>query len=83
MTRLLVGTDGEESSERLVAYLQGNVGEDDTVFIVNSLPGGDDTNSDDVAAGEKALDVLKEGLGGQTSSSATSTSGATSRSKTC
>jgi nucleotide-binding universal stress UspA family protein len=63
MTRLLVGTDGTEASERLVEYLDGQVGADDTVVIVNSLEGGDDTSSDDIADGEKALDVLEDGLG--------------------
>jgi len=63
MTRLLVGTNTERSSERLVAYLEDVVDEDDTLYLVNSLPGGDATDSDEVADGEAALDVLDKGLG--------------------
>jgi nucleotide-binding universal stress UspA family protein len=65
MTRLLVGTDGTTASERLVEYLDGRVGADDTLFIINSLEGGDETSSDDIADGEEALDVLDDALGGQ------------------
>jgi nucleotide-binding universal stress UspA family protein len=61
--RLLVGTDGVRTSERLVDYLDGALAAGDEVCIINSLPGGDDTDDDDVAAGEAALDVLAEGLG--------------------
>jgi nucleotide-binding universal stress UspA family protein len=66
MTRLLVGTDTEQTSERLVEYLEGIVDGDDTVFVANSLRGGDETNPDDVAAADAALDVLEDGLAGQT-----------------
>jgi nucleotide-binding universal stress UspA family protein len=66
MTRLLVGTDGTEVSERLVEYLDGRVSADDTVVVVNSLEGGDETSSDDIAEGEEALDTLEDGLGDQT-----------------
>jgi nucleotide-binding universal stress UspA family protein len=63
MTRLLVGTDGAEASEIIVEYLNGCVNSDDTVFVVNSLVGGDETSSDEIAEGEDALDVLEDGLG--------------------
>ena len=62
MTRLLVGTDGTEVSEQLVEYLDGRVSADDTVVVVNSLEGGDETSSDDIASGEEALDTLEDGL---------------------
>ena len=63
MVRLIVGTDGEQTSERLVEYLQRVLDEDDAVYGVNSLVGGDRTSADDIADGEAALDVLEEGLG--------------------
>lgn len=63
MTRLLVGTDGEETSERLAAYLRGVLDDGDSVYALNSLPGGDDTTTADLDAGEAALDALTEGLG--------------------
>lgn len=63
MTRLLVGTDGAEASEIIVEYLNGRVTSDDTVFVVNSLVGGDETSSDEIAEGEEALAVLEDGLG--------------------
>jgi nucleotide-binding universal stress UspA family protein len=62
MARLLVGTDGQDTSERLVRYLQGVVDDDDAVYITNSLPGGDRTSADDIADGETALDILEDGL---------------------
>lgn len=64
MTRLLVGTDGIETSERLVEYLRDVVDGDDTVYIVHSLVGGLKTTSDEVKEGERALDELEEGLEG-------------------
>jgi nucleotide-binding universal stress UspA family protein len=62
----LVGTDGTEASERLLEYLDGRVDSDDTVVIVNSLKGGDETSGDEISEGEDALDVLDDGLAGQT-----------------
>ncbi|MFW6382703.1 MAG: universal stress protein [Haloferacaceae archaeon] len=61
MVRLLVGTDGVETSERLLDYLVAVV-EGDDVYVVNSLVGGDDTSPDDVRAGEEALALLGDGL---------------------
>jgi len=62
MTRLVVGTDSTETSEKLVAYLQSVLDEDDAVYAMNSLPGGDRTSADDIAEGEEAIDVLEDGL---------------------
>ena len=67
MTRLLVGTDGPRTSKRLLSYLESVVGEDDEVYLLNSLVGGDDTTTDDVEDGEEALEIIEEGLAGQTS----------------
>ena len=64
MSRLLVGTDGTAASERLLDYLDGNVDGDDTVYIVNSLKGGDETSSDDISEGDEAIEILEEGLEG-------------------
>jgi len=62
MTRLVVGTDGEDTSERLVDYLNSVLDADDEVYITNSLVGGDKTSAADIADGEAALDTLEEGL---------------------
>ncbi|MHB9285484.1 universal stress protein [Halobacteriales archaeon Cl-PHB] len=62
MTRLLVGTDSVEASERLLAYLQNSLGPDDEVVIVNSLLGGEETTDEEVADGETALEVIDDGL---------------------
>ena len=63
MSRLLVGTDGPETSDRLLGYLSDTLVADDEVCIVTSAPGGDETTSDEMATGEEALDTLDEGLG--------------------
>ncbi len=67
MVRLLVGTDGEDTSERLTEYLTGRVGPDDAVYLVNSLVGGEKTTADDVREGEDGLDVLEAALDDRTS----------------
>lgn len=64
MTRLLVGTDGPETSERLGQYLQDVVGADDDVYVLNSLVGGEETTTDDIDEGEAAVETLAEGLAG-------------------
>ncbi len=66
MTLLLVGTDSPEASEQLLDYLGNQVGEGDTIYIINSLVGGDETSSDEIADGDEAIEVLEEGLAGQT-----------------
>ena len=60
MTTFLVGTDSVETSERLVAYLEGRVGDGDTVFAVNSLRGGDSTADADVIEGRDALEAIED-----------------------
>lgn len=60
MTTYLVGTDSVETSERLATYLGTRVGDGDTVYAVNSLPGGDRTDDEDVRAGREALEVLED-----------------------
>jgi nucleotide-binding universal stress UspA family protein len=63
MTRLLVGTDGPNTSERLAEYLAATVDEGDDIYLVNSLVGGDETDADDVRDGERALDVVENAVG--------------------
>lgn len=63
MSRLLVGTDGPETSEHLLDYLSDALAADDEVCIVTSEPGGDETTSAEMATAEEALDILAEGLG--------------------
>lgn len=64
MTTYLVGTDSVETSERLAAYIERRVVEGDTVYAVNSLPGGDRTSEEEVRAGREALDPLEDaGIG--------------------
>lgn len=62
MVELVVGTDTVESSEPVAEYLAGVVRPDDVVYVVNSLPGGDDTDSDDVRSGEDAIEVIADRL---------------------
>jgi nucleotide-binding universal stress UspA family protein len=64
MARLLVGTDGPETSARLLDYLEDALAEGDEVYLVSSEPGGDETTTDEMAEAEEALDLLAEGLGG-------------------
>jgi nucleotide-binding universal stress UspA family protein len=60
MTTYLLGTDSIETSERLVAYIEARVGDGDTVYAVNSLPGGNRSSDEDVRAGRDALEVFDE-----------------------
>lgn len=64
MTRLLVGTDGADTSEALLGYLEEAVEADDAVYVLNSLVGGEDTDISDVEAGEEAIEALESGLAG-------------------
>lgn len=59
MTRYLVGVDSTETAERLVEYLDGKVTDDDTVFAVNSLHGGDQTTDDEVVKGREATEYIQ------------------------
>jgi nucleotide-binding universal stress UspA family protein len=60
MTTYLLGTDSIETSERLVAYIEARAHEGDTVYAVNSLPGGNRSSDEDVRAGRDALEVFDE-----------------------
>ena len=62
MTRLLVGVDDERTGSVLCRYLGERVTEDDTVYAVNSLPGGNDDEV--VEAGTRALELVEDRLGG-------------------
>lgn len=62
MTRILVGTDAVTTSERLVAYLTGVVDENDMVFVVNSLHGGEETGPEEVSDGKAALNAIEDDL---------------------
>jgi nucleotide-binding universal stress UspA family protein len=60
MATFLVGTDSVETSERLIEYLEGRVGDGDTVIAVNSLRGGDGTSDEEVIEGRDALETLTD-----------------------
>lgn len=62
MTHYLVGVDSVETAERLVEYLDDRVVEGDTVYAVNSLPGGDGTSDQEVVEGRDALETVEESL---------------------
>lgn len=62
MVDLVVGTDSPETSATLASYLAGVVDADDTVYVVNSLTGGDETDAEAVFDGEAALDGVAEEL---------------------
>ncbi|MFC6835145.1 universal stress protein [Halomarina ordinaria] len=62
MVRFVVGTNGVETSDRLVEYLSGRVTPDDEVYVVNSQKGGDATRGDDVRGGTEALERFETGL---------------------
>jgi nucleotide-binding universal stress UspA family protein len=65
MTTFLIGTDSAETSETLVGYVRERATDDDTLYAVNSLYGGDRTSDDDIVAGENALGVLEDELGAE------------------
>jgi nucleotide-binding universal stress UspA family protein len=65
MTTFLIGTDSAETSETLVGYMRERATDDDTLYAVNSLYGGDRTSDDDIVAGENALGVLEDELGAE------------------
>jgi nucleotide-binding universal stress UspA family protein len=62
MTKFLAATNSESTSTRLRRYLEGRVGPDDTVYIVNSQRGGDETTDEDIREGKAAMEELAEGL---------------------
>lgn len=63
MTTFVVATNSVDTSAVLCDYLQGRVGEGDTVHAVNSQVGGEATTADDVREGEDALNVVQSRLG--------------------
>ncbi len=62
MVTFVVGTKDADTSQRILEYLQGRVNDGDSVFVVNSQEGGDDTSSDEIRGGTEAIDVLADGL---------------------
>lgn len=62
MTTFVVGTDAPGSSATLADYLDSVLDAGDAVHVVNSLRGGDDTNAEDVRAGEAAIELVADRL---------------------
>lgn len=66
MTTYVLGTDDVNTSASLCDYLSGRVTDDDAVHAINSLPGGDRTDSNAVRDGEDAVNVIRSRLGATT-----------------
>ena len=66
MTTYVVATDHVDTSARLCDYLIDRIGADDELHAVNSLPGGEETDTQDIRDGEEALNVITSRLGGFT-----------------
>jgi nucleotide-binding universal stress UspA family protein len=62
MTTFLAATDNETTSKRLRRYLKGRVTDEDTVYVINSLKGGDSTSDREVLDGKEATDELAESI---------------------
>ncbi|MFB6108448.1 MAG: universal stress protein [Haloplanus sp.] len=66
MATYVLGTDDVNASSSLCDYLSGRLTDADVVHAVNSLPGGDRTDSTDVRDGEDAVNVVRSRLGALT-----------------
>ncbi|MEF8808835.1 universal stress protein [Natronomonas sp.] len=62
MTKFLAATDNETTSKRLRRYLEGRISDGDTVYVVNSNVGGDETSDKKIFEGADAMEELAEGL---------------------
>ncbi|QLG26153.1 universal stress protein [Halorarum halophilum] len=60
----VLATDSVRTSDVLCSYLRECLDADDEVHAVNSKPGGDSTDADEIRAGEDALEVVEENLRG-------------------
>ncbi|WP_284014502.1 universal stress protein [Halobaculum litoreum] len=60
----VVATNSTERSEALCDYLEGRLGDDDTVHAINSQRGGDHTSRAQLERGTEALAVVNERLSG-------------------
>lgn len=67
MQTFVLATNSETVSQTLCSYLEGALDPEDSVYAVNSQPGGDSTPSDAVADGKAALEVVSDRLGDQVS----------------
>jgi nucleotide-binding universal stress UspA family protein len=67
MVTYLVGTDGEPASRVICDYLEGRVGPEDHVEVINVQEGSD---VDDLRDGEEALSMFEEHFGDEISVSA-------------
>lgn len=63
MTTFVLGSESTPTSAALCDYLDERVGPDDVVHVVNSLPGGDRTERQEIRDGESALNVVAVRLG--------------------
>lgn len=62
MTTFLACTNGESVSKKVGDYLAERVEDDDVVLALNSLPGGEDTTTDEARAGKAAARALLDRL---------------------
>jgi nucleotide-binding universal stress UspA family protein len=62
MTKFLAATSSQETSRRLRRYLADRVTDEDTVYVVNSQRGGDDTADKEIIEATEAMEELAEGL---------------------
>ncbi|ELK55176.1 universal stress protein [Haloferax volcanii] len=63
MATYVIGTNSVHTSAEVCDYLSRRIDAGDVVHVVNSHPGGDDTDSEDVRDGEDALNVVVSRLG--------------------